>query len=56
MTFPDIPPPPRLELADSSTETPEDVEMEFDIEGISMEVPHLDLIITGEVCGAEGFR
>ena len=52
MEIPEISPPPRLQVA-TSPEIPEDVEMEFAAEHIDAEEPHIDLIITGEVCDVE---
>jgi hypothetical protein len=48
MKLPEFPPLPKLPATDTS-ETPTDVEMDFDEEGISIDTPHIDVIITGEV-------
>ncbi|KAF8588315.1 hypothetical protein K439DRAFT_1658539 [Ramaria rubella] len=61
--LPKYPSLPRLELADPNVRVPveaeevevsEDVEMDFEREGVEMSVPHIDVIITGETDYAHG--
>ena len=48
MRLPEFPSLPRLQPVNPS-EVPEDVEMDFAEEGITMDTPHIDIVITGEV-------